>query len=309
MGRTILISHFNRTIITLLLLLLFVSCGSNKLENQKAEELCVQAEKILNSSGFDEIGEPEAQQVLDYMSQAVKLENHPIKCYYLRGLAYFNLNKYDLALKDFNFVLDKHQFYFVYNSRGKVYNRIGQYVKSENDYFKSIELNSKDAQAYFYLGQLYIDQKNYPKSIKAYNSAILLNDASSMAYANRGFCKMMLGEYNESITDNSLAIKLDPANKIAYNTRGMTKFYLKDYQNALLDFESNLNIDDVQGINKRHERYSYNNIGNCHQALGNITEACKYWHAAIDNGYQYIPEWKAEFKIDNPVDLINKYCN
>jgi tetratricopeptide (TPR) repeat protein len=63
---------------------------------------------------------------------------------------------------------------------------LGQYQKAIDDYTKAIELNSKNAGAYYNRGIAYNDLGQYQKAIDDYTKAIELNPKDAGAYGNRG---------------------------------------------------------------------------------------------------------------------------
>ena len=69
-----------------------------------------------------------------------------------------------------------------------------------------------------------------------------------------------------------------------------------------------INLGSSFDQNYNTDKYSYNNMANSYFGLGNIEQACKYWKIAVEKGYTYKPEWKAIYNIDDPKELIKKYC-
>ena len=54
--------------------------------------------------------------------------------------------------------------------------------------------------------------------------------------------------------------------------------------------------------------YTYNNCANAMFAIDDKAGACEWWQKALDKGYVYRPEWKEQYDIDDPVELIKKHC-
>ena len=55
-------------------------------------------------------------------------------------------------------------------------------------------------------------------------------------------------------------------------------------------------------------KYPPNNLANSYFKLNQVNKACEYWRKALDLGYVYKPEWKQEFGIHDPVELVKKWC-
>ena len=76
-----------------------------------------------------------------------------VDVYYNRGLSYFNLKKYEEAIKDFDKVIelspDKSNAYY---NRGHSKSYLGQYEEGIKDFKKVLEFNEDDAEAIYYIG-------------------------------------------------------------------------------------------------------------------------------------------------------------
>src|SRR5208283_97365 len=90
-----------------------------------------------------------------------------------------------------------------------------------NDYNKAIELNPKDADAYYNRGNAYKVLRNFKQAISDYNKAIELDPKDADAYRNRGIAYKVLGNFEQAINDYSKAIELDPKDADAYYNRGV----------------------------------------------------------------------------------------
>ncbi|RYE50356.1 MAG: tetratricopeptide repeat protein, partial [Sphingobacteriales bacterium] len=118
------------------------------------------------------------------------------------------------------------------------------------------------------------------------------------------------GLYFDALSDFNRSIELDSLDKLGFNNRGLCLYYLRRYDEAIIDFKKALSVkmDDSFYENFDTDAYTYNNVGNVYFDLENLPEACKNWRTAIQNGYQYKKEWKAMYHIDDPVELVSKYC-
>ena len=125
-----------------------------------------------------------------------------------RGIALQNLGKNDLALKDYQQVIDIDPLHpQSYGNRGNVYDSTGNYEKAIADYSKGIELKSDYTDAFY----------------------------------NRGWVYLKTGEYNKAIADFKRLIQISPADIDAMFSLGES--YLLDgslpaYENILADIKS-----------------------------------------------------------------------
>ncbi|MBE2217584.1 MAG: tetratricopeptide repeat protein [Ignavibacteria bacterium] len=79
-----------------------------------------------------------------------------------RGIAYQNLGRSDLAIKDYQRVISMDPNHpQSYGNRGNVYDANGEYEKAVTDYTKAIELKPDYADAYFNRASTYMNLKKY----------------------------------------------------------------------------------------------------------------------------------------------------
>ena len=72
------------------------------------------------------------------------------------------------------------------SNRGNAYARHGILPQAISDYNKAIEINPKDALAYYNRGAAYAKQGNLLQAISDYNKAVEINPNFANAYYNRG---------------------------------------------------------------------------------------------------------------------------
>ena len=104
------------------------------------------------------------------------------------------------------------------------------------DYTKAIELDPKDAKAYFNRGHAYNELNKYKEAIADYTKAIELDPKYAHAYFNRGFAYDELKKYEEAIADYTKAIELDLTDSDAYSNRGHAYEALGKTKEAEADF-------------------------------------------------------------------------
>lgn len=124
------------------------------------------------------------------------------KAYLNRGIEYYQLDKTDSALADFDnsIQLDTKEPY-AYYFRGACYATLENYDKAVDDYSKAIKLNPEFELAYFMRGNSLYSQKKYENAINNYNKVIELNENSDIAYLMRGIVYEAIGEYKKAISD------------------------------------------------------------------------------------------------------------
>jgi tetratricopeptide (TPR) repeat protein len=297
----------------ILISLTFGGCFNQKklaAKKNQAESYYLKAFEILNNTSHNALSRTLAEQALVYINQAIVLDSGQSKYFRVKGTAYYHMKDYEQALRyqDKALRLDSTN-WLAWMGRGIALENSGQYAAAEQSYLKALSYEKSSA-IYFNLGMVYSKWEKDSLSILYYDQAIKLFPEYGSAYINRGQVKLLMGRYLEAISDFNTGISFDSEDKISYNNRGLCKYYLGQYEDAINDFKKALSIELGESFNENFDtdKYSLNNIANSYFALGNTKEACDFWNKAIQMGYKYRPEWKKEYNIDDPVELIKKYC-
>ena len=122
-----------------------------------------------------------------------------------------------------------------YFKRGREKYELGDCVGAEEDRKKAIKLDPSYKDIDFSKLPETINSPNFAKAIKDYNKKIELNFKDADAYYFRGAAKHKRGDYTGAIEDLNKAIELDPEDALSYFTRGLVKNELGDKAGTLED--------------------------------------------------------------------------
>ncbi len=277
----------------------------------KAEKYYEKALEILQNTSENALSQAMAKEALLTIEKAIAIDPTVSKYYRVRGTCYFHLKNKEMSITNYlkAIELDSSNELALMNL-AITYENMDSFKWAESYYSKALDYTETPAGIYFNIGLLYHKWGKDTMAIEAFNRVIKLAPGFGDAYSNRGTIYLALKSYEEAIADFDLVIKYNPENKIAYNNRGLCQFYLKRYELAILDYKKAISIKMDKSFKENYstDAYSYNNLGNCYKALGDDDEACKYWKQAIEKGYVYQKKWKEEYNIDDPKELILKYC-
>lgn len=296
----------------ILFLLLFISSlsFSQKKKELEAEIFYEKANNILEKKVHNALSQELSNKALIYVKKAIELNPKKSKYYSLIGNTYFNLKMDDLAFNNFEKALKIDSTNCsAWIGKAIFFYKAGNYILSENNYKKALQF--KDYYSIYYnLGILYGEWNKLDLALKYYDEAINRSSKFTSAYLNRGKIKLQYKMYNDAILDFDIVISLDSVNKNAFNNRGLCKFYLKDINGAITDFEKSLSINLGKSFDENYntDEYAYNNMANAYFALGNKSKACEFWYLALQKGYKYQNEWKEQYNIDDPNELIKSNC-
>jgi len=153
---------------------------------------------------------------------------------------------------------------------------------------RSIGLDPKMSESYFYRGNIYYGQENYAAALNDYLKAVELNPKYSEAYYNIGVTYNTTNKFQESIEPLTKAINMTP-NEYMYQTRASSCFNLRRLQEAVDDYSKAIAINPKAG-------QAYFNRGATYLNMQQKSNACADWKTASALGFT-----KAG-------DMINAYC-
>ena len=226
--------------------------------------------------------------------------------YCLRGLIYSELEKGELALKDFNqaIKLDPEDASF-YEKRAQFYYEQEMYDLADKDYLKIQQLDPSSVMSYMGLGRNNIARKEFEKAIEQFNYVELLYSNYSSAFAFRAEAYAGLKKWREFSDDIVSALGIDGNDKAFYLMRskadtayvflttklkaksvlepnqdywpyciGMVNEAAEKYETAIDFYQKSMKIDPSD--------MTANRISNCYQELGDWNQAISYMEKAIE---------------------------
>ena len=212
---------------------------------------------------------------IDDYTQAIKIDSQNAEYYAFRGGIYSFLKEYKQAINDYTQAIkidDKNAIY--YNARGLTYLELKDYKLAINDYTQAIQLDPKNATYYGVRGFAHYFLKDYKQAINDWNQAIKIDPKKAIYYSARGDAYFQLKDYKQAIDDYTQAIKLKPDFTEAYYVRGIAHYFLKDYKQAINDWNQAIKI-------KPEFPEAYTNLGIVSYEMGEVETAINYWRNAI----------------------------
>ena len=264
------------------------------------------------------------------LTNAIALEPFE-ESYMYRGYCYQHLEKYDLALADYNSASEiEPESCTPYFQKGIVYRILDSIQESEKNYKKAIELNPKHDIALRELGFIRIqlgkkDALTYlNKAIKANPSAenymfrvnartnILKREKCIKNFSIGKFTKYDTADYvifNEKqakydIKDLNKALSLSPDDKLGLRLRAMAYNYLKQYDKALTDYEYLIELDP----NNQTHYLAYAKIKNTMGKYQDVIDSCNTFIRLNENKIDtdvFLLRGEAEYKLKQYEKVID----
>lgn len=190
--------------------------------------------------------------------------------------------------------------------------------KAMECYRKAIDSDPKDYEAYYNLGNQYLDLSDpfiddepygdYEQAIKYYEKAIEIEPDFSFAWNNMGFCYGKLGNHTKSAEGHRKAVELDPENISAWVNLGVAEFFLGNHLKAIEAYEKAIEEDpkhNMAWICLRTTVESYKNkfkpsstnkdmwvrIGGVYLTLGKIIESIECMKQVLEIDIAFFPAY------------------
>jgi formylglycine-generating enzyme required for sulfatase activity len=156
---------------------------------------------------------------LTEFNKAVELDPKSLLAYHSRAHFYFEQEDYERAIADFakSIELDP-QDAELYGDRGSAYLKARQLSSAHADFTKAIRIDPKFGPAYYYRAAIYIADKRYDLALADATKLIQLDPALPRHYENRAEVYRLLGKADLAAADEKTAEAL--SNKSSVNAAG-----------------------------------------------------------------------------------------
>ncbi|MBI5587181.1 MAG: tetratricopeptide repeat protein [Deltaproteobacteria bacterium] len=174
-------------------------------------------------------------------THVIKTEGEIPLAYNSRGLVYQDLGEHKEAIADFNRAIELDPRYaFPYNNRGYSYQRMKDYGQAAKDYDRAIELDPGIASPYNNRGLLRYELGDYNNAVADFKKAIELDTKLLHAYVNMALAHTELGRFPEALKSYNDGLSLSPTEPDIYLNRGFLYLTLGAFGKAASDFESSI---------------------------------------------------------------------
>ncbi|HOG12477.1 MAG: tetratricopeptide repeat protein [Smithellaceae bacterium] len=164
---------------------------------QKAVSLKEDYSEAHNYIGVMQMDAGEWQPAIDSFDRALKNYLYPTPAFalYNSGVAYYNLQNYDMALSRFQRALSQDGVAAwqpqVELNIGRVYIQKANYGKAKEHLEKAVALNPSLFDAHFYLGETYLKLRDKAKAKKSFEQVIKLAPKSALGQKSREYLKTL----------------------------------------------------------------------------------------------------------------------
>ncbi len=229
--------------------------------NESAAEFIASLD-FIKEHGWSQVG---CLETINKLTLLVRNDPENLSAYFERSIQYYNLNKYEEAIKDYDTILsimakkymknhsmaqqDRNRAAKVYFNRGVCKYKLKQCAAAIDDYSVALscETLSDDLKEALFKcrGSARHELNQFEDALKDYENAVIINPQAGDAYFRMALLHETLGHYEEAIKNYDKVIEFDTKDPIlnrgsAYNNRGIIKEKLGRYEEAIEDFKKAL---------------------------------------------------------------------
>ena len=161
-----------------------------------------------------------------------------------------------------------------------------------SDCSKAIEIDPKDANAFYGRGGAWLANGDNDRAITDYDDAIRLDPKDAYAFVGRGYAWLVKGDNDKAIADYDEAIRLDPKNAPAFVDRSIAWLGKGDNDPAIADSAEAMRIDRKDAHAFATHGLALNARGDSDGAIADYNEAIridpKLVGAHIDRGAAFL---------------------
>jgi len=173
-----------------------------------------------------------------------KLAEWSAEYWYNKGLAFFNLSRYDESLQCYDKAIQLEPNNAVYwNKKGSALFRLSRYNEALQCYDKAIQLEPNKAVYWNNKGYVLSKLSRDNEALQCYDKAIQLEPNKAVYWDNKGNALRNLSRYNEALQCSDKAIQLEPNNAGYWNNKGWALYNLKRYDEALQCYDKAIELE------------------------------------------------------------------
>lgn len=202
---------------------------------------------------------------------ANKIDPDNVNVARLTAEIFFKESNYSKAIEIYDKMLakDSSLFYFIY-FRAQAYYYLENYDLAIKDFIISKKYFSESPELFYKLGYSEMKLKNYNSAVKELLVCIRLNPKSSTYFNQLSWTYFLMKKYTEGLIYANKAILLDQKNTNALDTRGCIYYKTNNFAKSISDFNKTLSLDSTYSN-------SYYYRGLAYLKTHNNVKACKDW--------------------------------
>ncbi|TAD96835.1 MAG: tetratricopeptide repeat protein [Bacteroidetes bacterium] len=170
---------------------------------------CKEDADVILSQAKDKITKQDFQEAIVLLDKLLA-DEPSADGFNVRGIAYFEMKKYEDAIKNFNeaIKMDNAKYKYFYN-RANAYQALQNMENAIQDYEKALTLKDDVYQIYFNKANALASLNRQQEAIEDYGKALLLDDQDKNIYCNRAISLISLSNFGKAQTDLLKCLEID----------------------------------------------------------------------------------------------------
>ena len=243
--------------------------------------------EVWNKKGNIHFQNGEYEKAISAYNKAIELDRSFGWPYSNLAHTYLILGKYAEAIllyqKSASLLIKKEEKAAAWNSLGNIYRHLNEYENTLNAYQKadaldpqnagrrdnmdlaSLEPNSRSAQVWLELGNLFFKSGSYKEAADAYANTVKIDPSSGWAHSNLAMSFVFQGKHKEAVSVYLKSIDLfnnDKDKAISWNRLGNVYRKMNDEENARKAYQTAVNLSNEKTNLLTRTRFSL--LGNCY---------------------------------------------
>lgn len=201
---------------------------------------------------------------IQYFNQVITAKPYLANPYYFRAMAKFMLDDFKGAEEDATLCLDRNPYYTAaYQLRGAAFQNQEKYELAAADYQRSLEFFPEDRLTLVNMGIVNVQMKDYDIAEKFFDVLIRRFPDYTAGYLTRAQMRVEQNDTTRALADLDKAIEIDPYTAQSFSARGLLYFQRQDYNKALADLDEAIRLDpyfEGNYINRGLVKYNLNDL-------------------------------------------------
>jgi len=152
------------------------------------------------------------------------------------------------ALADYNAAIKLKPDGALYNSRAKLYFNLEKYQEALDDYNRAIAADNTAGEYYINRGAVYALTGNLEPALNDFNKGLSLTPEHANGYKNRSLVYQAMQRWNEALKDVETYLAMHPEDADLWYEKGRLKNILKKHQEALTALDRSIQLNSQQGL-------------------------------------------------------------
>lgn len=222
----------------------------------------------------------EIKKAIEELNLAAKFAPEAVEPHAILALLYLAEDKSDLAQVEYERALEnaskiQPENIQIYKSLGTLYLAQKKFKEAENTYRLILNLSPGDAEAHFYLGNIYDELKNRDACIKELKNAIVLKPDYPEALNYLGYVYV---EENKNLDEAEIMIKkaleIEPNNGAYVDSLGWLYFKQGKFKESIKELE--------RAVSLLEDPVIYDHLGDVYFKLDDLENAKINWQKSLD---------------------------